>query len=136
MNMIPVPSKLENKTFSLYDLEQTLKPIGYAIGGNWDYDHGSFDYKIDDEVGYQFLRVPFSAVDGQLDSQGTTVKIGQPFLLSHKYQIGLDDDVHLGRYKASIDQFSEPVDPDASFPEKYVDVGKSLVRELEGVLLR
>lgn len=135
--MIPIPSKLEGKTFKLYKLEKELKPLGYSIGGNWDYDHGAFDYKIDDEVGYQFLRVPFEAVDGQLDSQGTTVTLGRPFLLSHKYQVGLDDHVStdLDMLSASMDQFSEPQDKDASFPDKYIELGRSLVKELENVLL-
>jgi hypothetical protein len=133
--MIEIPSRLEGKTFSLYKLEQLLKPLGYVIGGNWDYDHGSFDYKMDDEAGYQFLRVPFEAIDGQLDSHGTTVKFGRPFLLSHKYQIGVDDHADVGNFGASFNQFAEPQDPDATFPEKYINVGKALVKELESRLL-
>ncbi len=132
--MIELSSKLEGQHFDLYKLEQLVKPLGYDIGGNWDYDHGYFDYKIDDEVGYQFLRVPFVAVDGQLDSRGCTVEIGKPFLLSHKYQIGLDDHAETGTFSGSINQFSEPQDPDASFPEEYVAVGKELVKELEDVI--
>ncbi|MBB3909196.1 YugN-like family protein [Anoxybacteroides rupiense] len=134
--MIEIPSALEGKTFRLYKLEQELKPLGYVIGGNWDYDHGSFDYKIDDEVGYQFLRVPFEAVDGQLDSNGTTVKLGCPYLLSHKYQIGVDDHAHIGNLSASFNQFAEPQDPDAQIPEKYINIGKILVKELENHLLQ
>ncbi|MFC0523917.1 YugN-like family protein [Pontibacillus salicampi] len=133
--MIPVPSKIESQIFTLYDLEQRLKPLGYVIGGNWDYYHGSFDYEIDDKVGYQFLRVPFNVVNGHLDDKEVTVKLGEPFLLSHKYQIGLDDNVHVGNKTASFDQFSEPEDPDAEFPEEYVGVGKELVQELESTLL-
>lgn len=133
--MIPIESSLENKVFMLIDLENKLKPMGYVIGGNWDYDHGSFDYKIDDEVGYQFLRLPFKAIDGQLDQAGVTVQLGQPFLLGHKYQRGLDDHVHVGNFKASFDQFQEPQDPDASIPDEYVEAGKGLVIQLESVLL-
>lgn len=134
--MIEVPSKIEGRTFSLYRLEQELKPLGYVIGGNWEYDHGYLDYKIDDEVGYQFLRVPFKAIDGQLDSQNTTVQLGRPFLLSHNYQIGLDDDVMVSNGSATLNQFSEPQDPDAQFPVKYIDLGKSLVKELEDLLVK
>lgn len=133
--MIPISSKIENQSFQLIDLENKLKPLGYVIGGNWDYDHGYFDYKIEDEAGYQFLRVPFSAVDGQLDSNGATVKLGRPFLLSHKYQAGLDDHAGAGNFSAMTDQFSEPQDPDAEVPDQYLDLGKSLVEELEDVLL-
>ncbi|GGD06323.1 MULTISPECIES: YugN-like family protein [Pontibacillus] len=133
--MIPIPSGIQGQVFSLFDLEQKLKPRGYDIGGNWDYDHGSFDYKISDEVGYQFLRVPFSVVNGQLDDKEVTVRLGEPYLLSHKYQRGLDDNVHVGNFSASFDQFSEPQDPDAEFPEEYIDTGKELVEELDRILL-
>ncbi|RLQ91102.1 YugN-like family protein [Falsibacillus albus] len=133
--MIEIDSNIEGKHYQLYKLEQLMKPLGYDIGGNWDYDHGYFDYKIDDEVGYQFLRVPFTAVDGQLDSQGVTVKLGKPYLLSHKYQRGLDDHANIFNVSASFNQFQEPVDKDASFPKQYIQVGKDLVKELEQTLI-
>ncbi|MBD8070509.1 YugN-like family protein [Bacillus sp. PS06] len=133
--MIPLPSKIEGVTTQLYQLEQQLKPLGYSIGGNWDYDHGYFDYKIDEEEGYQFLRIPFEAIDGQLDSHGVTVQLGRPFLLSHKYQDGIDKEVEIDVLTATTNQFQAPVDADASFPEKHRDLGKALVRELESVLI-
>ncbi|MBM7648474.1 hypothetical protein JOC78_001420 [Bacillus ectoiniformans] len=133
--MIKLESALEGKQFNLYELEQKLKPIGYSIGGNWDYDHGSFDYKMDDEVGYQFLRLPFSAIDGQLDTPGVMVQFDCPFLLAHKYQIGLDDNASTGSFSGSFNQFSEPQDPDASFPEEYIAVGKRLLKQAEKILM-
>lgn len=133
--MIEIPSELEGKSFDLYKLEQKLKPIGYAIGGNWDYDKGSFDYKIDNQEGYQFLRLPFHAIDGQLDVRGCTVELGRPFLLSHLYEAGLDDHAHTAVISGSFNQFSEPTEKDAEFPEEYINLGKSLVKELEALLL-
>jgi hypothetical protein len=133
--MIEISSAIVGKQYDLYKLEQLLKPIGYSIGGNWDYDHGSFDYKIDDEEGYQFLRVPFKAIDGQLDSRNCTVEIQTPFLLSHVYEAGIDHDhSEIGNASAAFNQFQEPVDKDATFPEKNIDKGKALVKELENVL--
>jgi hypothetical protein len=130
--MIEITSSIEGKHYDLYKLEQILKPLGYSVGGNWDYDHGYFDYKIDDEVGYQFVRVPFKAIDGQLDSRNCTVELQRPFLLSHKYQIGIDHErSDIGNASATFNQFQEPVDSDASFPDKYIDLGQSLVKELE-----
>ena len=130
--MIKISSQLEGKTFGLFDLETKLKPEGYAIGGGWDYDHGSFDYKIDDSDGYQFLRVPFKAVDGSLDQD---VELLQPFLLSHKYEDGIDDEGNIGNLSASFNQFAEPENPDAEFPENYISLGKTLFRDLEKLLL-
>ncbi len=131
--MIELPSKVEGKQFDLYKLEQKLKPIGYSIGGNWDYDHGAFDYKINDEDSYEFLRLPFKAVDGQLDARNCTVQLERPFLLSHVYESGLDQLGSSGG--GTFNQFQDPVDKDASFPEQYIETGKSLVRELELLLL-
>ena len=133
--MIELPSKLEGRQFDLYKLEQKLKPIGYSIGGNWDYDHGAFDYKLNDEEGYQFLRLPFTAVDGQLDVRNCTVELGRAFLLSHLYEDGLDDEASTGNFSGSFNQFQEPVDKDASFPNQLIDTGKALVAELERLLL-
>lgn len=133
--MIEIPSSIDGQSFSLYDLELKLKPLGYSIGGNWEYDHGSFDYKIDSEVGYQYLRLPFIATAGELDSPNTTVRLGTPFLLSHKYQIGLDDHAKIGNFSASFNQFQEPQDKDATFPSKFIDLGKELVKEIEVKLL-
>lgn len=133
--MIELPSKVEGKQFDLYKLEQKLKPIGYTIGGNWDYDHGAFDYKLNDKDGYQFVRLPFQAVDGQLDANNCTVKLGRPFLLSHQYEAGLDDEGSTGTFSGTLNQFQEPVDKDARVPENYRDSGKALVQELEMLLL-
>jgi hypothetical protein len=133
--MIDIPSNVEGKQFDLFKLEQKLKPIGYSIGGNWDYEHGAFDYKLNDEEGYQFLRLPFSAVDGQLDEKNCTVELGRPFLLSHLYEGGLDDHASTGVFSGSVNQFQEPIDKDASIPDKIKDNGKALVKELESILL-
>jgi len=132
--MIEIPSKIEGKQFDLYKLEQTLKPIGYSIGGNWDYDHGSFDYKLNDESSYQFLRVPFTAIDGQLDARNCTVELGRPFLLSHEYQMELDDQARAGTFSGTLNQFSEPIDKDGEVPERLIEDGKGLIAKLESIL--
>lgn len=132
--MIKLSSSVIGKHFDLYKLEQILKPLGYDIGGNWEYDHGYFDYKIDDDEGYQFLRVPFKAIDGQLDSRNCTVELQTPFLLSHQYQMGIDDHAEIGNASATFNQFQEPADKDASVPDNYIDKGKTLIKELENTL--
>lgn len=134
--MIPIRSRLEGHTCTLHKLEQTLKPLGYAIGGNWEYEKGCFDYKISEEDGYQFLRIPFTAVEGELDVPGVVVCLNTPYVLSHVYQNELDDQVNT--FTASItplDQFAEPKDPDGKVKEKYITFGERLVRQLEEQLL-
>jgi hypothetical protein len=133
--MIEIPSKVEGKKFDLFKLEQLLKPNGYSIGGNWDYDHGAFDYKLNDEESYQFLRLPFKVIDGQLDKKNCTVELGRPFLLSHAYENNLDNDASNGVFSSTVNQFQDPTDKDASIPDKFLEVGKALVQELENILV-
>ncbi|MBS4195189.1 YugN-like family protein [Lederbergia citri] len=132
--MFEINSTIEGKEFNLHKLEQLLKPKGYVIGGNWEYDRGFFDYKMADDGGYQFLRVPFTAVWGELDTPGVVVKLGTPFVLSHVYQKGLDDHADSSNMSASFNQFSEPEDSDGSLDEKYIQMGKDLVNELETIV--
>lgn len=135
--MIPLSSKLKGQSFIFKDMEKDLTSIGFKLSDNWDYEHGYFDYKIDDHVGYQFIRLPFTVVNGSLDapSDDAEVRMEEPFLLSHKYNPGIDDDVKEGNVRAMFDQFSEPVDKDASFPEEYIEAGKQLLAQAESVLL-
>lgn len=130
MGLIPIQSNLEGRTYALYKLEEIMKPLGYNIGGNWDYDKGCFDYKIDEEDGYQFLRVPFTAVNGELDVPGVIVRLETPYILSHVYQDELDDHVNT-LMAGTMDQFAEPKDPDGDVKRKYINIGKVLMQELE-----
>lgn len=125
MDLIPIQSNLEGRTYALFKLEEIMKPLGYSIGGNWDYDKGCFDYKIDEEDGYQFLRVPFTAVDGELDVPGVVVRLETPYILSHVYQDELDDNVNtLTAGTSGMDQFAEPKDPDGDVKENISILGK------------
>ena len=134
-SLIPIQSDLEGHTYALVKLEETLKPLGYSIGGNWDYDKGCFDYKIDEEGGYQFLRLPFTAIDGELDVPGVIVRLDTPYILSHVYQDELDDQVNTLAGTSGLDQFAEPEDADGNIKQKYIDIGKVLVKELENHLI-
>ncbi|ELK45945.1 YugN-like family protein [Halobacillus sp. BAB-2008] len=135
--MIPLSSPLTGTTYKFNELEKELQGLGFKLADNWDYEHGYFDYKIDDHVGYQFIRLPFAVTSGSLDapSDYALVEMKEPFLLSHKYNPGLDDNVKEGNFRAIFDQFQEPVDKDASFPEEHVHTGRELLKKVEQALL-
>jgi len=129
--MIPIESSITGKQYQLQYLEEKLKPKGYVIGGNWEYDKGSFDYKLSNEGQYLYLRVPFVAVKGALDERGTEVELGQPYLLAHQYESGIDENAE---HAGMLNQFQSPADKDAPIPEEWVEKGEQLVRELEQIL--
>ncbi|WP_186576429.1 YugN-like family protein [Aquibacillus kalidii] len=133
--MIPISSSLENKVFPLYELEKQLKPLGYVVGGSWDYDEGAMDYKMADEDGYQFLRIPFKVEEGMLDSPGAIVRLGAPFILTHKYQDDVEAHADNGVLQGSVNQFQSPIDPDSDVPTKYVEKGKRLIEQIENMLM-
>ncbi|GAE30344.1 hypothetical protein JCM9152_1749 [Halalkalibacter hemicellulosilyticusJCM 9152] len=141
IEMLAIESPVEGTQIKLKALEDKLKPLGYSIGGGWEYDHGYFDYKIDDEGGYTFLRIPITAIDGELDQRGVSVELGKPYLLNHRYQQDLDDnpDVFNGlvtiNLNSAINQFTEPVEKDGDIDPKYFPVAKSLIDELEMTIL-
>lgn len=133
--LVPLNSDIENKIYPLYVLEDLLKPEGFVIGSNWDYEKGSFDLKIDDQGVYYFLRIPFYAVAGSLDYPGVTVRVDQPFILAHQYQKGFDEEGLGGAVRGAVDQFQSPVNADADVPEEYVKIGKSFLKNIEKKLL-
>ncbi|MCP8617781.1 YugN family protein [Salirhabdus salicampi] len=133
--MIPLESAVVNQVYTLQELEQKLKPLGFDIGSNWEYDHGYFDYAFAKKGEYVFLRIPFTAEIGQLDEPGVQVRIGQPFMLGHQYEDNEDVDGILSNSTALINQFQTPVDSDAEIAPEYKDKGEHFMKTVEKVLL-
>ncbi|MFZ3576800.1 YugN family protein [Virgibacillus sp. DJP39] len=133
--MVPIDSTIENTMFSLYVLEELLKPEGFVIGSSWDYDSGYFDYLLDNKQAYYYLRIPFYAVAGSLDYPGVTVRVDKPFLLAHEYQKGIDEKAETGALSGAVDQFQTPTNPDAEMPHEYIEMGKDLTKRVEGLLI-
>ncbi|MEH6937024.1 YugN-like family protein [Bacillus sp. JJ664] len=133
--MYPLESKLENQTFVLNHIEENLKSHGFVIGPNWDFDHGSFDLLMANDHGYQYLRLPFKVTSGSLDVDGAVIQFKTPYLLTHVYNKGLDDNVGIeGNVTASINQFQEPIEPDANVPGKYQKKGREILKSVESYL--
>jgi len=134
--MYPLKSKLEKEIFPLNSIEGKLKEHGFVIGPNWDFDHGSFDLLMADDGGYQYLRLPFDVTSGSLDMNGAVVQFQTPYLLTHIYNEGIDDNVGMeGSVTASLNQFSEPLEEDAKVPKKYQIKGIEILKKVEEYLL-
>ncbi|GCL70734.1 hypothetical protein PN4B1_06360 [Paenibacillus naphthalenovorans] len=132
--MIPLDSSLLNREENFDQVRQYLHEHEFVLGGNWDYEHGSFDRYLD-EGRKVWLRIPFQVthgvLDGDADSTDAVVQIGTPFVLKHVYNEGLDEEAQVRVSGALIDQFQEPLDNDAPVEDKWVAQAKSLLKEVE-----
>ncbi|AEI45274.1 YugN-like family protein [Paenibacillus mucilaginosus] len=132
--MIPLNSSLTSREEAYGQVRSYLQQHGFSLGGNWDYEHGSFDRSLD-EVQKVWLRIPFQvthgALDGDTDATDAVIQIGQPFVLKHLYNEGLDPEAKGMTFGALIDQFQEPVDKDAPVEPKWAAQAEELLRKVE-----
>jgi len=132
--MIPVNSSLENMIQDYIHMKSELDKLQFSLGGNWDYDGGSFDKFLDDRRTV-WLRIPFEITKGEFDGEATdinaSIQMGKPYVLKHLYQEGLDGAAQIRTYGALIDQFQEPTDRDAEIEPQWVEKGKMIIEQVE-----
>jgi hypothetical protein len=132
--MIPLQSTLENYEDQFMTIKQALADYKFELGGNWEYKMGYFDRNLDND-NKVWLRIPFQVTDGNLDSEssenGAKVRLGEPFVLKHLYNEGLDPEASVMTYKALVDQFQDPVQADAPVESHWVDQARTLIKEVE-----
>ncbi|SDX21806.1 YugN family protein [Paenibacillus sp. CF384] len=137
--MIPLEFKLESSEKEFTEVRSMLEEHEFSLGGNWDYEHGYFDRYLD-EAHKVWLRMPFDVINGNIDSDtqdlDAKIRMGQPFVLKHLYNEGLDKHAQPRALGSLIDQFQEPIDPDAEVESKWVTKAKEVLGEVEQRLLQ
>lgn len=135
--MIEMESSLEGQELPFSEVQKQLSDLGFTVGGNWDYDHGSFDRALDD-ANKVWLRLPFDVTAGKLDierdEQNTFIRFGKPFTLKHLYNEGLDRKADVMTLRGLVDQFQEPVDADAQVEPEWVEKAQPILAKAEAVL--
>ncbi len=132
--MYELNSTIENKVFSYQLVKGIVEKEGYALGGAWEYDHGYFDYKLANDDGYHFLRVPFHSLKGEIENENAVIQMDKPYILTHRYQDDVDAYAESSVIQASFNQFQTPVEKDADIPSVYIDKGKVVLNNLEVLL--
>jgi hypothetical protein len=134
--MYASPSSITSRVQDYDVANNTLAEQGFALGGNWDYDHGSFDCALD-EANKVWLRLPFDVTVGNLDSESpesnVKIKFGQPFVLKHLYNEGSDKEAQPRAFGALLDQFSDPVDPDDEIESHWIELAKHKLNKVETI---
>ena len=137
--MIEIPSRLTNTMANYVYVHQQLGKQGFIVGGNWDYQHGYFDYLMDRGNKSNYIRIPFTAIKGSIEDKNGVIRFGTPYLLSYEAKTG----TQFYRNYYSLASNCEPdysmgssddIYDDSSL-ERYIDLGKALVNEAEIAVL-
>lgn len=136
--MITLQSDIEDREYEFAEAREKLSSVRFTLGGNWEYNSGSFDRSLDDSHKV-WIRLPFVATVGSIDSENAdnnaTIRIGQPFVLKHLYKEGNDAEASVRVVGSLFDQFQAPTDPDAHVEAQWVDKAKHALAEAERQLL-
>ncbi|MGM0881897.1 MAG: YugN family protein [Bacillota bacterium] len=132
--MIPISSVLKSREQHFTETKELLESRQFTLGGNWDYESGSFDRALD-EAHKVWLRIPFEVVNGNIDSETTEteakIKLGSPYVLKHEYNEGNDPEASVRLAGAVFDQFQSPVNPDGKVEREWIDSAKHIMHEVE-----
>lgn len=132
--MILIPSSLENREEAFVNLYRSLKELDFTLGGNWDYEKGSFDRSLDEKQ-QMWVRIPFrvthGTLDGDSDESDAVVLLGTPYALRHLYREGGDPTADVQVMGALVDQFQTPVDKDAEIGDEWAEKAREVVRKVE-----
>lgn len=135
--MVPLQSAFEHKEERYDNVRSMMESHGFVVGGNWDYEKGSFDISLDDR-NMVWLRIPFTVPDGNFDPEvGTSnclVKWGTPYVLKHVYQEGVDRSGESGVFSGMFNQFQEPVDADDQIEPHWIERANNILRQIESQL--
>ncbi|MCE5172038.1 YugN-like family protein [Paenibacillus profundus] len=128
--------KMTGRKYDTNELVRELGPLGFSIGGNWDYAGGSFDCALNDEQTV-WLRLPFHAVNGTFDADSAEtvlVQLERPYVLKHQYQTGNDPSADAQLFGSLVNQFQSPTDKDASLQEEELKLARAKLDEAEDKL--
>lgn len=132
--MITLSSVLQSQEHRFLETKAFLESQQFVLGGNWEYDRGSFDHALD-EGQKVWLRIPFEAINGNIDIEAkdtdATIKLGTPYVLKHVYREGNDPEASFRVMGALFDQFQTPSDPDADIEQEWVDRANKKLNEVE-----
>ncbi|MDG0790364.1 YugN-like family protein [Cohnella ginsengisoli] len=132
--MQQLSSRLTSTQVAYIQAQEGLDDLGFNLGGNWDYKNGSLDRALDKEHKV-WLRLPFEVERGELDVEAektdAIIRFGQPYVLRHEYEEGLDQDAQPRTLGGFFDQFAAPSNPDAAIDESWISEAKRVLEQAE-----
>ncbi len=89
--MVIKDTGIGGKEVHLGELDHIMDELGF-IRWAWDYNHATYDYKLEDKGIVFYLRVQANAVHGKLEDPHALLKLEEPFMGKQTFPHGLDYD--------------------------------------------
>lgn len=118
-NMLKLQTDIEGKKVYFGEVRNVFNANGFTFCSNFEYTHGKFDMNLCREGGETiYIRVPFNVLHGELDRPNAYIQFGQPYVIKHVVNIGLDWDENSLLTATGFNQFQNPVDKDGNILDK------------------
>lgn len=88
--MIFENSGLEKVVVTQDVLQNVMNKNGWVLGGSWDYERITFDFKYEIPEGIYYLRLPGYAVEGDVGANNATIQLMDPYMGKHYYPTGVE----------------------------------------------
>ncbi|CAM4215545.1 YugN family protein [Lacicoccus alkaliphilus] len=71
-------------------LQNIMNKNGWVLGGSWDYERMTFDYKYEIPEGIFYLRLPGYAIEGDVGARNAKLQLMDPYMGKHYFPTGLE----------------------------------------------
>ncbi|SDJ03999.1 YugN family protein [Salimicrobium halophilum] len=83
---------IEDLVLDVRTLTRVMESKGFMLGGSWDYERVTYDYKIEsneENITY-YVRIQGYALEGDVDKGNAVIKLMTPLLGRHYYPHGVE----------------------------------------------
>lgn len=83
---------IEDLVMNVKTLTRIMESNGFMLGGSWDYERVTYDYKIESpetNITY-YVRIQGYALEGDVDRGNAVIKLLTPLLGRHYYPHGVE----------------------------------------------
>ena len=132
-HMLKLQTGIEGKKGYFGDVHKVFKDNGFTFYSNFEYDHGKFDTVLCREGGETiYIRIPFDVLQGKLDRRSAYIQFGQPYVIKHVGNLGLDWGESPLLTTTGFNQFQEPLDKAGKIMDKsrWEEAGEQQVQRI------
>lgn len=135
--LLKLHTDIEGKQAYFGDVKKIFKSNGFTFCSNFEYHKGKFDMVLCREGGETiYIRIPFDVLKGELDRPKAFIQFGQPYVIKHVVNTGLDWDGNSLLTTTGFNQFQEPLDKDGNILDKsrWEEAGEQQVHHVMSVM--